>query len=158
MKYTIRGNRNKGFVITDEHDQSYGRVDYTNWFSRKAVISLSTQENYEIVPSGFWQTSFDILKSEHKVGEIRMNWRGNMILDVQEKSYMLKRSGFWQRQLELSSNQEEIASIRQTYEWTKLGYSFDVTLKSTDMTPKIALLLLVTTYCANQQYAGSGIA
>jgi hypothetical protein len=159
MKYTIRGNRSKGFTISDESANAYGRVEYHNSFSRKAVISLHTQEHYEIVPSGFWQTSFDIIKAEYKAGEIKMNWRGNMVIHLGEKSYVLKRAGFWQRTFVLKGRgEEEIASIKQGYEWTKMGYVYDITLKSESFSPELALLTLITIYCANQQYAGSGVA
>ena|ERR1044071_5836912 len=158
MRYTIRGNRSKGFTITDENGSAYGRIEYNNSFSRKATISLYTHENYEIVPAGFWQTSFDIIKAEYKTGEIKMNWRGNMVIDLDGKSYVLKRSGFWQRTLMLKAGEEEIASIKQDYEWTKMGYVYDISLKNEHIVPEMILLTLIAIYCANQQYAGSGVA
>ncbi|WP_276132156.1 hypothetical protein [Polluticoccus soli] len=158
MVYTVRGNRNKGFTFTDENGNIYGRVEYNNWFSRKAVITLNTHDHYEIVPSGFWQTSFDIIKAEYKAGEIRMNWRGNMNIALHGKNYLLKRTGFWQRSIVLKIGDTELATIKQSYEWANMGYAYESRLKDHDMSPELLAVMLITIYCTNQQYASSGVA
>lgn len=157
MVYTVRGNRNKGFTFTDENGNIYGRVEYNNWFSRKAAISLTTNDHYEIVPSGFWQTSFDITRAEQKAGEIKMNWRGNMTLTLLGKNYLLKRTGFWQRSMVLKKGDDELASVKQSYEWANMGYAFEIRLKEQKMTQELLVLMLITVYCANQQYTSSGV-
>lgn len=158
MVYTVRGNRNKGFTFTDDNGNTYGRVEYNNWFSRKATITLTTNDHYEIVPSGFWQTSFDIIKAEYKAGEIRMNWRGNMNIALLGKNYLLKRTGFWQRSIMIKMGDEELATVKQSYEWANMGYVYEIRLQNQKITPELFVVMLITIYCANQQYASSGVA
>jgi hypothetical protein len=156
MKYTARGNRSKVFTISDENSNVLGRIEYNNWFSRKAALSFNDEETFEIVPSGTWQTSFDIIRAEYKTGDIRMNWKGNIILALNGKNYLLKRAGFWQRTYVLKAAEQEIATIKQSYEWAKLGYMFEVKFEKETKDPDMALLMLLMIYCTNQQYAGAG--
>lgn len=155
MIYTAKGSKVKGFTLTDTADNIIGTISYNSWFSRKADVYLYSNDHYEIIPSGFWQTSSDILHAEYKAGAISMNWRGNMTVVLNEKGYLFKRNNFWSRSFALQMDGREIFSVRQRYDWAKLVFVYEMNVPDNFERANVLLLLLLAVYCANQQYSGA---
>jgi hypothetical protein len=156
MVYTVKGNRNKGFTLNDEANNLIGHLEFHNWYSKKATISLVNSESVEISTSGFWQSTYELVKAEHKIGELKMNWKGHFNITLNGVDYQYKWSGFWMRSFALMQGDQRIAQVKQRYEWTKLSYVFEIIPDDLVRNNDMPVLMLVMAYCTSQQYASAG--
>lgn len=156
MEYTARGSRTKGFVLNDAADNILGNISYANWFTRKANLQIHNEDHYEIAPTGFWRMNYDIIRAEYKTGEIRRDWRGRFSISLNGKHYEFKRNSFRGRTFLLQSGGRQLFLVRQRFEWSKLGFRYEIQNIENGHDADTVPMLLLAVFCLNQQYSGAG--
>ncbi len=141
----------KTFQLAD-NDQILGELTYETPFYLKAEIKLPSAETYKLTPEGFFGTSIAVTKDGNKVASLAMNWKGQIILTLQDdREYALKSSGLFQSKMTLENkNQEKVVQFEPKFNWREFHYSYDISYDTTnDNEPKDSLLLLLGVYSAN---------
>jgi hypothetical protein len=106
---------------------------YSNWFSSNARTSFQSTE-IEIKPKNIWSSKFDIVKNGVDKGDISFNWKGNVIIrlendDTSESQYLLRAIGYWKLGFELVDEKErKIALLKPNFNWSKFSYNYEIEL------------------------------
>ncbi len=80
MKITY--NNAKEFVLTSDEEIFLGSLKLEKWSASKAQITTQFSEFYNIDKKGFWGTSICISKSDAEFAELKMNWKGQVVIDM----------------------------------------------------------------------------
>lgn len=75
-------NDKKEYVLTSDEDIFLGSLKFEKWSSSKAEITTQFGEFYDITPKGFWGTSMIVSKSDKEFAELKMNWKGHIVIDM----------------------------------------------------------------------------
>ena len=121
----------KEYVLTADDDTFLGSLKYENWSYTKAEITTQFGEFFHIRPQGFWGTSIGISKGDAEYATLKMNWKGNVVIDLLENGvgtdYLLKLNSMWKSQYALVNRQEkEILILVPDYKWKKGHYDFKI--------------------------------
>ena len=149
MKITYTNS--KEYVLTSAEDIFLGSLKFEKWSSSKAQFTTQYGEFYDAATKGFWGTSIGISKSGEEFAELKMNWKGHIVIDMLENGknmdYLLKSKSIWKSQYTLINQQEtELLIITPDYKWKKGEYNFKI-----DTNPHCAdeideTLVLITIY------------
>ena len=142
------------FEIENHEGINILELSYTNWFSSKATTILDST-NIEIKPKNIWASKFDILKNGIDKGDITFNWKGNIIIRLendenQENEYLLRVTGFWNSGFELiDKNDIKILSMKPNFNWKKISYNYEVEHTSNTDEHTLTELLIYCGFGAN---------
>ena len=141
----------KEFVLTSNEEIFLGSLKMEKWSSTKAQITTQYGDFYDIEKKGFWGTSIVVLKSSEEFAELKINWKGQVVIDMlangKGMDYMLKSTSIWKSQFTLFSREEtELLIFTIDYRWKKGHYNLKI-----DVNPNFAneideTLVLVATY------------
>src|SRR5690606_3863328 len=117
----------KTFQLT-ENGLLLGELLYENMFFLKAEIKLANLEHYEINPVGFFGTSISITKEGTEIANLKMNWRGQIVITYQdEEEFVLKAKGMLQDNYILENkHQEKLIEFDPTFNWKNFDYKFSI--------------------------------
>ncbi len=106
---------------------------------------------YDVASKGFWGTSIGVTKSDTEFAEIKMNWRGHIVIDMLSngigRDFLLKSTNIWKSQYTVFNREEaELLIFTTDYKWKKAHYDFKI-----DINPDFAheideTLVLIATY------------
>lgn len=141
----------KTFQLFDD-GQPAGQLLYKSLFSFKALITLPNFDRYEIVPSGFFQTSINVLKNEQELASLKMNWKGQIVISFQDgREFVFKATGvFFSKYFIENMQGEKLMQFDPHFKWSKFNYNYDI---SYDKKPQELLLVLLGIYAANYYIA-----
>lgn len=98
----INYNDKKEYVLTSDEDIFLGSLKLENWTSTKAQITTQYGDFYDVASKGFWGTSIGVTKSDTEFAEIKMNWRGHIVIDMLSngigRDFLLKSTNIWKSQ------------------------------------------------------------
>lgn len=137
----------KSFHLT-EKGQQLGELIYENLFHLKAKIKLANSELYEVKPVGIFGTSITVTKDATEVANLKMNWRGQIILSFQDgQEYVLKGKGLFHDKYVLENKDEEkLIQFDPKFNWSKFNYNYSIIY---DKKPQDILLVLLGVYASN---------
>jgi hypothetical protein len=141
----------KTFQLTDD-EQSLGQLTYKNLFSYNAEITLTNSDIYEIKPVGFFGTSITVTKNDKEVANLKMNWRGHIVMTFQdEQEFVFKAKGAFHNKF-IIENKEEEKQIQYDpkFSWGKFNYNYEI---SYDQKPEDILFVLLGVYASNYYIA-----
>jgi hypothetical protein len=131
--YTIisKGGIGEFKVLTSTND--YVTVfSYKNWFSSSGSANTSLGL-VEIKAMDGWESSFHVFCDGNDIGEIHFNWKGNIIITLENKTGEKKTLQL--RNVSLKSdwvledeNGDIILKLHSDTHWTKVDYRYDVQL------------------------------
>ena len=130
------------------------KLTYSNWFASNALTSFDSN-NIEIKPKNIWQSKFDIIKDGIDKGDISFNWKGNVIIKLENENkvqnqYLLKAIGFWKLGFELIDEKEnKILSLKPNFNWKKVNYNYEVELNNQEDCKESIELLIYSGFGAN---------
>lgn len=162
MKITY--NDKKEYVLTSEEDIFLGSLKFEKWSSSKAEITTQFGEFYNIEPKGFWGTSMGVSISEKEIAEIKMNWQGQIVIDMLENGegmdFLLQSKSIWTSQYVLLDHQKtELLIVTPDYKWKQGHYNFkvDVNPEFTNVINETHILLTIygVLYVMSLQGAGA---
>ena len=149
MKITY--NDKKEYVLTSDEDIFLGSLKFEKWSYSKAQITTQFGEFYDIASKGFWGTSMVISKSDKEFAELKMNWKGQIVIDMSENGegidYLIKSNSMWKSQYAVyNQHEKELLIFTADYKWSKGAYNFKI-----DVNPDFAdqmgeTFVLIATY------------
>ena len=90
----IEYSDSKKYILKSDDNAFLGSLAFENWLGSKAIITTQFGEFYDIVTKGFWGTSIGISKNDVELSELKMNWKGEIVIDMSANDkgvdYLLK--------------------------------------------------------------------
>ncbi|MEI6948771.1 hypothetical protein V9K67_16390 [Paraflavisolibacter sp. H34] len=148
---TVACTDSKSFRLTD-NEQLLGALHYKNLFSYNAEITLANSDRYEIKPVGFFGTSITVTKNEREVANLKMNWKGQIILTFQEgQEFVFKATGVFHNKYVIENKErEKLIQFDPKFNWGKFNYNYEI---SYDHKPQDILFVLLGVYASNYYIA-----
>ena len=142
---------NKTFRLTD-NEELLGQLAYKNLFSYNAEITLTNSDHYEIKPVGFFGTSITVTKNETEIANLKMNWKGQIVLTFQDgQEFVFKAKGVFHNKYVIENKEEEkLIQFDPKFNWSKFNYNYDI---SYDKKPQDILFVLLGVYASNYYIA-----
>lgn len=151
--YTIISKGGVGeFKILTSTNTYVTVFSYKNWFSSSG--SANTDLGLvEIKAMDGWESSFHVFCDGNDVGEIHFNWKGNIIItlenrDGEKKTLQLRNVSLKSDWVLEDENEEVILKLHSDTHWTKVDYRYDVHLLREIDIPT-SLLLIACGYGTN---------
>ena len=143
----VKSTDKKTLQLIDQ-EQRLGELAYESLFFLKAQIKLANGEVYELNPTGFFGTSITVTKSGNEIANLKMNWRGQIVIAFQDgQEYLLKAKGIFQDKYILENKEaEKLIQFDPKFNWSKFDYNYDITY---DKIPQDILLILLGVYASN---------
>ena len=142
---------NKTFRLTD-NEHLLGELAYKSLFSYTAEIILTDSDHYDIKSVGFFGTSIAVTKNETEMGNLKMNWKGQIVMTFQdEQEFVFKAKGVFHNKYVIENKEEEeLIRFDPTFNWGKFNYNYEI---SYDKKPQDILFVLIGVYAANYYIA-----
>lgn len=112
--------------------------DYITVFSYKSWFSSSGSANtklglVEIKAMDGWESSFHVFCDGNDIGEIHFNWKGNIIITLEntageKKTLQLRSISLKSDWVLEDENEDVILKLHSDTHWTKVDYRYDVQL------------------------------
>jgi len=144
MHYTITNHGNRHFEIFDERGTSLGTLDYKAWWPNKAQITTISDLQYDIAPTGFWQTQIAIVKSDMMIAEIKPTWGMGLSLTFanQAHSYVFKKKVFWNNDyVLLDESGNEVARVYAEFQWRTWNFHYEIDVQPNILDKEINFML-----------------
>lgn len=136
-------------------DTLIGKLSYEKWFKFNAVIEIADNQNYQVVPKGFWGTTIEIKDGEKLLLQFKMNWNGEIVVHTYfndlEKDYIFKHRGVFKESFTLTDQEGiELLVIKPHFKWNKMNYEYQITTSDTfEAFSNQEILLITSLHCAN---------
>ena len=142
---------NKSFQLKD-NEQLLGQLIYKNLFSYNAEITLANSDSYEIKTVGFFGTSITVTKNEAEVANLKMNWKGNIVMSFHNgQEFIFKVNGtFHEKYVVENKEGEKLIQFVPKFNWRNFDYNYDVLY---DKKPQDILFVLLGIYASNYYMA-----
>ena len=142
---------NRTFQLTID-ENLLGELIYENIFLMKAHIVLPDLIEYQIKQVGFFGTSISITRDDAEIANLKMNWRGHVVIDFpDEQVFILKSQGLFNNKFVLENTEEEkLIVFDPKFDWKKFKYNYDIDYNET---PADILLILLGVYASNYYMA-----
>lgn len=139
---------NKKTIALLDHNEETARLVYPSSFKLDANILLPNNDEYKIIPSGFFSSKMNIVHRGEVVGSITSTMKGNIELAFNDDfKYTLKLTKWFKSEYALyDENKENIISVIPKFSWNNFSYNYALKLKSTKVCP---LLVLACLYSVN---------
>jgi hypothetical protein len=141
----------KTFRLTD-NEQLLGELTYKNFFSYNAEITLTNSDSYEVKPIGFFGTSIAVTKNETEIANLKMNWKGQIIITFQDgQEFVFKAQGVFHNTYVIENKEgEKQIQFDPKFNWGKFNYNYEI---SYDKKPQNTLFVLLGVYASNYYIA-----
>lgn len=145
MRYTAKGQRNIHFELYDDNENILGRIDHDGWFVNKATISIH-DISYELRAVNFWQNKIEVSRGDTVVAELKFNWAGNIIVEIDGNEYLL-RPNFWHSKYTLYTKEEHgIITLQSDFKWSNMSFVYDIETDDNYTEGRNVLLILILVY------------
>jgi hypothetical protein len=138
-------------ILTSSNDYVTVFV-YKNWFSSSGSANTKIGK-VEIKAMDGWESSFHVFCDGNDVGEIHFNWKGNIIIKLEntageKKSLALRSVSLRSDWILEDENGNAIVKLHSDTHWTKVDYRYDVQVLE-DLDIPVPLLLIACGYGTN---------
>ena len=143
----ISKNFRKYILLADEHPLA--EMNYFNWYSLKASITLSDSSQFLLKPKGIWNSTIELWMDEKVLLYYKFGWKGiNIKIQSEniEESYLLKPIGFFKyKYVLIDSNKKELLTVKPKFNWNKFNHDFAIesTEEFENLNLKEAVLLTI---------------
>jgi hypothetical protein len=141
----------KEYVLNAANGTFLGNLKFESWHSYKASLTTQFAEFYDIKTKGFWGTTVVVMRNDNEFAELKMNWKGNIIIDLTENGvgvdYIVKTNSIWQSQYVLQNRQEQdLLLLIPEYKWSSGHYNFKVEVNPDFQNDVNETLILLAAY------------
>jgi hypothetical protein len=143
----------KEYVLYAEDGTFLGNLKFENWHANKASILTQFGEFYDLATKGFWGTSIVVTKAGNEYAELKMNWKGHIIIDLtyngENVDYIVKLNSMWKSQFVLQNRQEQdLLILIPGYKWATGHYDYKVEINPDFQEEVNETLVLLAAYSA----------
>jgi len=130
MNYYLRAENYRTTII-EKGDELLGQLALIGWTGYKSMVTLP-HTTYKIEHANFWGTRYEIEKDGIKIGGIRTNWKGEILInltdsDHQPVQFKMKYRGFFNFRFEVWVNEKHhLLTLHPERNWFKTNYRVDV--------------------------------
>lgn len=147
----ITYTNSKEYVLNAANGTFLGNLKFESWHSYKASLTTQFAEFYDIKTKGFWGTTVVVMRNDNEFAELKMNWKGNIIIDLTENGvgvdYIVKTNSIWQSQYVLQNRQEQdLLLLIPEYKWSSGHYNFKVEVNPDFQNDVNETLILLAAY------------
>ena len=137
----------KTFQILENGTQ-LGELIYEDLFFLYAEIRLTNSDLYAIKPADFFGTSISVTKRGTEVANLKMNWRGQIVIAFQNgQEFVLKANAtFLNKFIIENKDKEQLIQFKPKFNWNKFHYNYDIIFEKR---PQDLLLVLLGVYASN---------
>ncbi|TGE27962.1 hypothetical protein [Hymenobacter metallicola] len=153
--YLIKSTDTRTFTLV-ANAAVLGELKYTEWFTFKAVLSLTNGPLLRIEPRGFWGTTIELKDQEETVLlSFKMHWNGNIVLKSRlggvNNAFVLKNQSVLKGSyVLLDKKEQELLTILPDFKWNKTNYDYTVTSSELfESLPQKDILVLLAVHCTN---------
>ena len=151
--YKANATNSHNFSLTFDN-QKVGELVYKKWYSFSAEIQLTDGSNYQLEPTGFWDSKIELKDDTQTLLEFKMGWKGIIIKTLFNDSkevFLLKLKGLLSNKFVLlDTNDEELMAAETSFKWSKLNFDYNIeTTQVFDKFENKELLLLTILHCIN---------
>ena len=151
--YKANATNSHNFSLTFDN-QKVGELVYKKWYSFSAEIQLTDGSNYQLEPTGFWDSKIELKDDTQTLLEFKMGWKGIIIKTLfndSEEVFLLKLKGLLSNKFVLlDTNDEELMAAETSFKWSKLNFDYNIeTTQVFDKFENKELLLLTILHCIN---------
>lgn len=118
------------FSIFDPKNNYITVFSYKSWFSSSGSAPIK-EGVIEIKSKNAWESSFTIFLDGKEIGDLQFNWRGNIVITLDDLSG--KRNNFLLKNVSLKfdwvledESEQPVLKLHCESHWTKLNYRYDV--------------------------------
>ena len=152
-QYKANATNSHNFSLTFDN-QKIGELVYKKWYSFSAEIQLTDGSNYQLEPTGFWDSKIELKDDTQTLLEFKMGWKGIIIKTLfndSEEVFLLKLKGLLSNKFVLlDTNDEELMVAETSFKWSKLNFDYNIeTTQVFDKFEHKELLLLTILHCIN---------
>lgn len=151
----VTSTSGKGNFKLEKNNTTVLELKYKNWFASSAITQFNNTQ-IEIKPKNIWGSKFDIYKNEVDKGDIIFNWKGNVIIRLNdsadnEQSWLLKSKGILKQTFQLSNEKDELLVVfKPSMNWSKLNFNYEIDLLDDNIMDKELIeLILYSCYGIN---------
>lgn len=165
MPYTI--NKLKRSFTLSKNDKELVELKYHKWSYAKGDFYLG-EKFVSINPQNVWGRKLDILKNNVDVGDIIFNWKGHVIIQIEDvnykmQEYLMKPSGFMHRVYTVyNSNDRVLFKIHPKFSWKSFRTNFSIEIEEFSFNDKeltfLEELMVYMVFCINLKMAQSNSA
>ncbi len=137
----------KTFQLTD-NGQQLGELIYESVLSHKAEIKLINADVYDIKTVGIFGTSITVTKNETEYANLKMNWRGQIVLVFQDgNEFIFKAEGsFLNKFIIENKDGANLIQFDPKFNWSKYNYNYEI---SFERKPEDIIFILLGIYSSN---------
>lgn len=152
-QYKANATNSHNFTLRFDY-QKVGELVYKKWYSFSAEIQLTDGSNYQLEPTGFWDSKIELKDDTQTLLEFKMGWKGIIIKTLFNDSkevFLLKLKGLLSNKFVLlDTNDEELMAAETSFKWSKLNFDYNIeTTQVFDKFENKELLLLTILHCIN---------
>lgn len=138
-----------GQLAVLEDNQQMAVLRYPKRLSTHAYIRLNNAEEYEIKPTNFWRTKFEVLQQGKTIIKLQSRWNGGfkiaLVRQGSRLNLIFKSKSLWKiRYLLLDNNERLMADSRIKFQGLRLNKKLDIQIKLTDSLKRHKDCLLLT--------------
>ena len=152
-QYKANATNSHNFTLRFDY-QKVGELVYKKWYSFSAEIQLTDGSNYQLEPTGFWDSKIELKDDTQTLLEFKMGWKGIIIKTLfndSEEVFLLKLKGLLSNKFVLlDTNDEELMAAETSFKWSKFNFDYNIeTTPVFDNFENKELLLLTILHCIN---------
>ena len=145
---------NKEFQLHDPEGRFLGKLSYEKWASLNASATTQYAEFFDFKAKGFWQQNISVERDGTEIAALKMNWKGNIIIDIKgngvEQDYVLKSVGILENHFSLQDRfSNVIMTLHPFFKWKSAHYEYDIKINPDFQNQTDETFILIALYCAN---------
>ncbi|MCK9291294.1 MAG: hypothetical protein WCR58_03075 [Bacteroidales bacterium] len=130
-----------GQTAVFKDDRKLAVLSYPKKFSLQAYIRLDNAEEYEIRPTNFWKTRFEVLHQGKTIIDLQSRWYGGFRIELLRPGYRLnlvfKSISFWKfRYLLIDTNGRRMADARIKFRSLRVKRKLEIQIELIDSLKK----------------------
>ena len=127
MNYYVRAKNYKTTIVEKGNQEVLFQLNHLGWTGCKATAQLPNTQ-YLMEHANFWGTRYKIVKDSKRIGELRTNWKGEILFHLKDKDYQpikfkMKYKGFFNFCFEVWVNEtHHLMTLYPESNWFKTNY------------------------------------
>lgn len=150
-QYKVDAMNSQDFSLTFD-GQKIGELIYEKWYSFSAKILMTDGSQYQLEPTGFWESKIELKDDTKTLLEFKLGWKGIILKTINEKeeTYLLTLQGLGNKFILIDTDKEELLVAETDFKLRKSNYNCNIeTTPKFDNLPNKEIFILTILHCIN---------